>query len=201
MPTICYIPTQLYPRATVNDTGTGVQAAQGRPIGPSYGAYASACHTVRKKGGTVRLVQDLRELHAFLKEQIERLGNLPAIFDEMGRPNCFTCLDLASGFLQLTIRESDRHLAAFRDAEGKLWEYVRCRSGFKTVPSAFETYVDGQLVPVKMKDGWTTSSSPQSHWRTNSLSYAFIFTSSVRAVSPSTSKNRSFASPFWNGSG
>ena len=56
-----------------------------------------------------------------------------------------------NGFLQLTIRESDRHLTAFCDAEGKLWEYVRCGFGLKTVPSAFANYVGGQLMPVKMK--------------------------------------------------
>ena len=100
-------------------------------IRPSLSANASASHTVREKDGTVRVVQDFRGLNALLKGQSGGLGNLPTIFDEMGGSNCFTCLDLASGFLQLTIRESDRHLTAFRVAEGKLWEYVRCGFGLK----------------------------------------------------------------------
>ena len=49
------------------------------------------------------------------------------------------------------IRESDRHLAAFRDAEGKLWENIRCEFRSKRVPSAFANYVGRQLMPVKMK--------------------------------------------------
>ena len=88
-------------------------------IRPPHSAYASACHTVRKKDGTVRVVQDFRALNALLKEQSRGLGNLPTIFDEMSGSNDFTCSDLASGFLQITIRESDRHLTAFHDAEGK----------------------------------------------------------------------------------
>ena len=38
-----------------------------------------------------------------------------------------------------------------RDATGKLWDYVRCGFGLKTVPSAFANYGGGQLIPVKMK--------------------------------------------------
>ena len=68
---------------------------------------------------TGRVVQDFRALNALLKEQSRGLGNLPTIFDEMSGSNDFTCSDLASGFLQITIRESDRHLTAFHDAEGK----------------------------------------------------------------------------------
>ena len=98
-------------------------------IRPSHSAYASVCHTVHKKDGRVRVVQDFRGLNALLKGQSGELGNLPTIFDEMGESNCCTCLDIASGFLQLTIRESNRHLTAFRDAERKLWEFVRC--GFR----------------------------------------------------------------------
>ena len=93
-------------------------------IRPSHSAYASACHIVRKKDGTVRVVQDFRGLNALLKGQSGGLGKLPTIFDEMDGSNCFTCLDLAIVFLQLTIRESGRPLTAFHDAEGKLWEYV-----------------------------------------------------------------------------
>ena len=120
-------------------------------IQPSDSAYASVCHTVRKKDGTVRVVQGFRRLNALPKGQSGELENLPTIFNEMGDSNCFTCLDVASGFLQLTIRESDRHLTAFRDAEGKLWEFVPCGFRLKTVPSAFANSVCGQLTRVKMK--------------------------------------------------
>ena len=103
-------------------------------IVPSPSQHASCCHAVRKKDGAVRVVQDSRGLNALLKAQSAGLGDLLTIYDKMDQSAYFSCLDLASGFLQLTIHEADRHLTAFRDAEGKLWEYVRCGFGLKTVP-------------------------------------------------------------------
>ena len=42
------------------------------------------------------------------------------MYDEIDQSAYFSCLDLASRFLQLTINEAGRYLTAFRDAEGKL---------------------------------------------------------------------------------
>ena len=81
--------------------------------------YASCCHTVCKKDGTVRVVQDFRNLNVPLKTQNGGQGDLMTIHDEMGGSTCFTCLDLALGFLQ-QIHEAERHLTSFRDTEGKL---------------------------------------------------------------------------------
>ena len=120
-------------------------------IVPLTSQYASCCHTVRKKDGTVRVVQDFRGLNALLKAQSGGLGDLLTIYDEMDQSAYFSCLDLASGFLQLAIHEADRHFTAFRDAEGKLWEYVRFGFGLKTVPSAFANYVGGSIMRVKKK--------------------------------------------------
>ena len=81
---------------------------------------------------------------------------------EMEGSKYFSSIDLASGFLQLEIHEDDRHLTAVGDADGKLYEYVRCGFGLKTVPPAFTTYVIGRLLPVKDKESrtsWTTSPS------------------------------------------
>ena len=120
-------------------------------IVPSTSQYASCCHTVRKKGGTVRVVQDFRGLNALVKAQIRGFGDLLTIYDEMYQSVYFSCLDLAPGFLQLTIHEADRHLTAFRDVEGKLWEYVSCGFDLKIVPSAFANYVGGSIMGVEKK--------------------------------------------------
>ena len=109
-------------------------------IVPSISQYASCCHTARKKYETVRVVQDFRGLNTLLKAQSRGLGDFLTLYDEMDQSAYFSCLYLASRFLQLTIYEADRHLTAFRDAEGKLWEYVRCGFGVKTVPSDFANY-------------------------------------------------------------
>ena len=83
--------------------------------------YASCCRTARKKDGTVRVVQGFRGLNALLKVQSKELGDLLIIYDEIDQSACFSCLDFASGFLQLTIHDADRYITAFRDAGGKLW--------------------------------------------------------------------------------
>ena len=120
-------------------------------IAPSTSQYASCSHTVRKKDGTVSVVQDFQGLSELLKTQSGGLGGLLIIYDEMDQSAYLSCLDLASGFLQLTIHEAGRFLTAFRDAEGKLWEYVRCGFGLKTVPSAFANYIGDSIMEVKRK--------------------------------------------------
>ena len=107
---------------------------------------------MRKTDGTVRVVQEIRYLNVLLKAQSGGLEDLLTIYDEMDQSEYFSCLDPASGFLQLTIYEADRYLTAFRDAEGKLWEYVRCGFGLKTVPSSFfANCVDSSTMGVKKR--------------------------------------------------
>ena len=118
---------------------------------PSTSLYTSCCHTVIKKDGAVRVVQDFRGLNTFLKAQSGELGDLLTIYPEMNQSAYFSCLDLASGFLQLAIHEADRSLTAFRDAEGNLWEYARCGFDLKTVPLVFANYVGGSIMRVEKK--------------------------------------------------
>ena len=49
--------------------------------------------------------------------------------DEMEGSKYLSSIDLALELIQLKIHEDDRHLTAFQDAEGKLYEYVRCGFG------------------------------------------------------------------------
>ena len=130
-------PMPLYPRTTGDNSGRDREVTQG----------GSDC-TFDKP---VRLVLPHREekrwnrqgstglprSQALLKAQSGGRGDLLTIYDEMDQSAYFSCLDLVSGFLQLTIHEADRHLTAFRNAEGKLWEYVRCGFGFQTGTISF----------------------------------------------------------------
>ena len=69
--------------------------------------WAANCSTVRKKDGTVRVVQDFRGANALLKSQSGGLGDLQHIMDEIEGSKYFSIIDLASGFLQLEIHEDD----------------------------------------------------------------------------------------------
>ena len=98
-----------------------------------------------------RLGHYFRRLNSRLKAQSGELGNLLTIYDEMDQSTYFSCLNLASEFLQLTIHDVDRYFTVFRDAERKLWENVRCDFDLKTTPSAFVKYVGGSSMIVKKK--------------------------------------------------
>ena len=140
-------------------------------IAPSTSQYVSCCHTGKKHDGTVRVVQDFRGLNALLKAQSGGLGDLLIIYNQIDQSAYFSCLDLASGSLQLMIHEVDRYLIAFCEAEGKLWDYVRCGVGLKAVPLDFANYIGGSIMRVKEKvcaTGSTTSSFQPAHLESNS---------------------------------
>ena len=67
-------------------------------IVPSTNQWASCCHTVRKKDGTVRVLQDFRGLNALLKARSGGLGDFLTIYDEMDQSTYFSCSDPASEF-------------------------------------------------------------------------------------------------------
>ena len=65
-------------------------------IVPSTSQYASYCHTMRKKDGTIRVVQDFRGHNALLKAQSGGLGEFLTIYNEIDQSVYFSYLDLAS---------------------------------------------------------------------------------------------------------
>ena len=67
---------------------------------PSTSQYASCCHRVREKDGTVGIVQDFQGLNAFLKTQSGGLGDLLTIDDEMDRSAYFSLLGYHLGILR-----------------------------------------------------------------------------------------------------
>ncbi|CAM9700258.1 unnamed protein product [Sphacelaria rigidula] len=66
----------------------------------------------------------------------------------------FTSVDLSSGFFQLEVAKEDRHLTAFRDAKGHLWQYQRCGFGLKVLSATFHRTVSEALLPAKGVKNW-----------------------------------------------
>ncbi|CAB1096027.1 unnamed protein product [Ectocarpus sp. CCAP 1310/34] len=77
-------------------------------IGRSMSPWAAQCLCVKKKGGTLRLCIDWRELNKLLVSDSGGLGDMHALFDGLKGNKYFTQLDLASGFHQMEIAEKDR---------------------------------------------------------------------------------------------
>lgn len=74
-----------------------------------------------------------------------------AMHYRMRGANFATVVDLAPAYMQLPIKEADKHKTAFRDANGRLWEFNVCGFGLKTVPAAFSARLDDDLNPVLQK--------------------------------------------------
>ncbi|CAN0455895.1 unnamed protein product, partial [Pylaiella littoralis] len=76
------------------------------------------------------------------------------IFDGLKGKRYFTQLDLASGFHQIEIAESDRFNTAFRDADGMLWEFTRAGFGLTVLPAAFSRRVKSALGHIDGVFSW-----------------------------------------------
>ena len=124
-------------------------------IRKSTSAWAANGSTVRKKDRTVRVVQYFRGANALLESQSGGLGNLQHNMDEMERSKYFSSIDLASAFLQLEIHEDNRHLRAFRDADGTQYEYVRFDVGLNTCHPPLPTTWEDDCYQSRIRESRT----------------------------------------------
>ena len=116
---------------------------------PSKSPWAAQVLCVRKNDGTMRLCVDWRRLNARLIVDGGGLGDMQSIFSSLKGKRYFTQIDLASGFYQKPIAEKDKHKTAFRDADGRLWEFNRAGFGLTVLPAAFTRVVKTALRTAK----------------------------------------------------
>ena len=102
----------------------------------------------------MRLCHDYRGLNELLESYSGGLGDMETMYSGLAGSKYFTSVDLASGFFQLEVAKSDRHLTAFRDARGHLWQYQRCGFGLKVLPSMFHRTVSEALLPARGVKNW-----------------------------------------------
>ena len=92
---------------------------------------------VRKKDGSLRMCVDYQLLNAKTHRDAFPLPRIDESFDAMRGSKWFTTLDLASGYHQIAMDESDQEKTAFVTPMG-LYEFTRMPFGLSGSPATFQ---------------------------------------------------------------
>ena len=110
-------------------------------IQKSSSSYASAIVPVRKRDGSLRLCVDYRQLNRKTIKDAFPLPRIEECLDALSGAVCFSSLDLAHGYFQITMEESSIPLTAFRVPWG-LYEFTRLPQGLVNSPGTFMRIMD-----------------------------------------------------------
>ena len=111
-------------------------------IRESSSPYASPIVLVRKKYGKLRICVDYRRLNAKTHKDAYPLPRIDEALDVLKGAKYFCSLDLAHGFNQIPVRESNVEKTSFRTGTGGLYEYTRMPFGLCNSPSTFMRLMD-----------------------------------------------------------
>lgn len=111
-------------------------------ITESSSPFASPIVLVRKKDGKLRMCVDYRLLNAKTHKDAYPLPRIEEALDILKGAKYFCSLDLAHGFNQIPMKESDIKKTAFRTGTGGLYEYTRMPFGLCNAPGTFMRLMD-----------------------------------------------------------
>lgn len=97
-----------------------------------FGLRAARVLCVKTKDGTLRLCVNWRKLDSLLGLDSGGLGDIDSLLNGLRGKDHFTQLDLASGYMNITIVENDRRNTAFCDLNGSLFEFGRVGFGLSS---------------------------------------------------------------------
>ena len=106
-------------------------------IRPSQSPYASQVVIVRKKTGEIRLCMDYRKLNSITVRDAFPLPRIDEALQAVHSSNWFSSFDLAQGYLQLAMDESDIKKTAFRAGSMGLYEFTHMPFGLSNAGSSF----------------------------------------------------------------
>ena len=92
----------------------------------------------------IRMVIDYRMLNAKTISEKYPMSEINYVIDQLKGKKYFSTLDLASGFHQIKMKESDIDKTAFAINNGK-YEFTRMPFGLKNAPAIFQRAIDDIL--------------------------------------------------------
>ena len=110
-------------------------------IRPSKSPMASPVFFIKKKDGSLRLVQDYRALNALTVKNKYPLPLISELIETLRGAKYFTKLDVRWGFNNVRMKEGDEWKAAFRTNRG-LFEPLVMFFGLTNSPATFQTMMN-----------------------------------------------------------
>ena len=121
-------------------------------IEPSSSPYSFPILLVPKKDGSVRFCVDFRKLNNKTYKDSYPLPRISDILETLGGAQWFSSLDLASGFWQMEIEDSDREKTAFSVPGRGHFQFKVMPFGLCNAPSSFERMIENVLAKFLWKD-------------------------------------------------
>jgi Reverse transcriptase (RNA-dependent DNA polymerase) len=119
-------------------------------IEPTNSPYSSPFFFIKKKDGTLRPVQDYREINKWTIRDVYPIPQITHILEQLQGKTLFTALDICWGYNNIQIKPEDRHKAVFQTPYG-LYQPNVMYFGLTNSPPTFQKTMDCLFRPLKDK--------------------------------------------------